>query len=313
MHRAASAIEGYATAAVEFQAGDSDSADQYPVSLRSDGKPIFKLASFTDYANARECAATVARHLRLDLEDATTDHARRMPAGQSDLSLKQRAHLGQEREDPAGPPISIRSTVAYENDRTRIAIPNPRLHPVALAFMLLPVAMPLVLVGPLSRFFRQTNTPDPLGWIFLGFLIVGFGILPATSALSTWLRSRLGATIVTVSSEELVVQQRGIWRTKTRDTIAASDIIDLDFSTRESAIESARLATEQRVRESDGSFSAPTQIGPRTQKLISVLARFAKGRGVTVKTRRGLTTFGEGLSDDEIRYLHGVVRTALVR
>jgi len=35
------------------------------------------------------------------------------------------------------------------------------------------------------------------------------------------------------------------------------------------------------------------------------------GKGVIVKSRQGLTTFGEGLADDEIRYLHGVVARAL--
>ena len=32
-----------------------------------------------------------------------------------------------------------------------------------------------------------------------------------------------------------------------------------------------------------------------------------------IKTRQGLTTFAEGLDDREIRYLHYVVRRALVR
>ncbi len=33
---------------------------------------------------------------------------------------------------------------------------------------------------------------------------------------------------------------------------------------------------------------------------------------VTVKTRKGLTSFGEGLGDDEIRYVHSVVRHAIL-
>ena len=33
---------------------------------------------------------------------------------------------------------------------------------------------------------------------------------------------------------------------------------------------------------------------------------------VTVKTRTGLTTFGAGLDDAEVRYLHSVVRRALI-
>lgn len=39
--------------------------------------------------------------------------------------------------------------------------------------------------------------------------------------------------------------------------------------------------------------------------------RLVKGSGLVVKTRAGLTTFGEGLTDDEVRYLHALVRRAL--
>ena len=35
------------------------------------------------------------------------------------------------------------------------------------------------------------------------------------------------------------------------------------------------------------------------------------GQHVIVKTRTGLTTFGEGLADDEIQYLHAIVRRTL--
>jgi hypothetical protein len=53
-------------------------------------------------------------------------------------------------------------------------------------------------------------------------------------------------------------------------------------------------------------------VGERTQRVIAALSRFAKGRGITIKTRQGLTTFGEGLADEEIRYLHSIVRRALI-
>jgi hypothetical protein len=42
-------------------------------------------------------------------------------------------------------------------------------------------------------------------------------------------------------------------------------------------------------------------MGPRTERLLAALARFTKGGGLTVKTRQGLTTFGKGLEDEEIR------------
>ena len=54
--------------------------------------------------------------------------------------------------------------------------------------------------------------------------------------------------------------------------------------------------------ESTGLDSAA--VGQRSERLLAWLATFAKGRGLTVKTRTGLTAFGAGLEDDEIRYLH---------
>lgn len=46
-------------------------------------------------------------------------------------------------------------------------------------------------------------------------------------------------------------------------------------------------------------------------RLFALLGAFLTGKGVIVKSRQGLTTFGEGLADDEIRYLHGVVERTL--
>jgi hypothetical protein len=76
---------------------------------------------------------------------------------------------------------------------------------------------------------------------------------------------------------------------------------------------SARRSTEQRILDAGLSRSGPPEIGARTEWLIGALSRLAKSRGIILKTRQGLTTFGEGLADDEIQYLCAVVRQALVR
>jgi hypothetical protein len=52
-------------------------------------------------------------------------------------------------------------------------------------------------------------------------------------------------------------------------------------------------------------------VGQRSERLLGWLAKF--GRGLSVKTRSGLTSFGAELEDDEIRYLHGLVRRAIHR
>ena len=65
------------------------------------------------------------------------------------------------------------------------------------------------------------------------------------------------------------------------------------------------------MRTSSGMNSTSTDIGPRTQWLLTTLSRYARGHGITIKTREGLTTFGQGLMDEETRYVHAIIRRAL--
>jgi hypothetical protein len=71
-----------------------------------------------------------------------------------------------------------------------------------------------------------------------------------------------GRTIVTVSRNELLVEQRDVWRTKHRAVIPAADIVDIDFSTRESVVESARLAAARKLQESQEHNAISTASGP---------------------------------------------------
>jgi hypothetical protein len=201
--------------------------------------------------------------------------------------------------------------VTSEAGRTRIEIPVTRTHPILIGVLCLPIVVPVVMVAPLSQFFRQSQTPDVVGWIFNGFLVTAFGILPAIAALNAYRRSRRGRTIVTVSTEGIRIEERGAWRTNQVASLPATDILDLDYSTRASFVDSARRSAEQKVFDAGHSPSAVT-VGPRTERILNALSSLAKGRGLTVKTRTGLTTFGQGLADDEIQYLYSVVRRALV-
>ena len=56
---------------------------------------------------------------------------------------------------------------------------------------------------------------------------------------------------------------------------------------------------------------SPSRRRPEHGVGFGVLSWFLRGKGIIVKTRKGLTTFGEGLADDEIQYLHAIVRRAL--
>ena len=129
-------------------------------------------------------------------------------------------------------------------------------------------------------------------------MIRTFGIVPASAGLSAFLRSRLGRTTVAISTEGIRIEERGAWKTTTLASLNASEITDIDYSTADSMVGSARL-------------SGSPVVGERTERVLTSLKRFVKGRGITVKTRQGLTTFGKGLADEEIGYLHSVTIRAL--
>ena len=180
---------------------------------------------------------------------------------------------------------------------------------VALAFSMIPLAIPLVFGPSLLTFFRDTRTPEPIGWAIIAFLTLFFGILPTATVVNGFLRSQRGGTIVHVSRRGIRVEERGAWKTQTVADLDADDILDIDYGTRESAVASTRRAVEHKLHESG--HLQPGQTHSRLERLAGTAARWVKGRGVTVKTRQGLTSFGRDLGDDEVRYLHSVVRRAL--
>jgi hypothetical protein len=310
MHTRAQRVDEFNSVMLSFVQGDSDSADTFPVTLKSRTGHGLKLDSATQYGDARSYATAVADLLRLDFEDATTDHPVRRAVGQADMPLQQRLQMEGLQNEPARPP-NARSEVTREGDGVQISIPNPRTHPFAIALTLIPVAISTAFVSPMFRFFRQTRTPDPVGWAFIGFMLLLFGVLPAMTALNGYLRSRRGRTIVTVSPRGIEIRERGAWRTGPANALPAAEILDIDFSTSESVSTAARVAAEQRVRASSGMHSTSPEIGPRTQWLLTTLSRYAQGHGIIIKTRQGLTTVGKGLADDETRYVHAIVRRAL--
>lgn len=299
-------LDGYTTVAIGFDAGDSDTADRFPVTFTGPGRKALAICRTTDYARARSGGAAIAQLLRLDLEDASSDHPVRLPGTHAALPYVQRVRLDGTNPKLLPRPGSARSQAVTSGGAVHITIPLPAVHPIAIAVSLVPMVVVLYVAGPMSEFFRRTGTPPVVSWFSLGFVGIVFGLVPLVSALNRWRRSRRGATLVTASSVELRVEQRGAWRTRPVAAVPAAEILDLDFSTRESSQEATRRAVHDKV----GSTTA--DLGPRAARIVERVSRYARGRGITVKSNRGLLTVGEGLADDEIRYLHALVHHALL-
>jgi hypothetical protein len=263
----ATPIDGYTIVRLGFVEGDSDTADKYPVSLRAPGSADLVLWNATAYEQARAYAKALAELLRFDVEDASTDHAVRVAPGEFDVPLQQRIRQQPELRSDVARPANMRSRITRDMDAVTIVIPLRRTHWLWLAAGLIPLTV-LVYIGPaFARFFEQSRTPDPVSWIFLGFLTLFFGVLPMGTMLNGFLRSRRGATVVVLSRSGVRISERGAWSTRTVASLDASEILDVDYSTR---------------------------------------------GGLTIKTRKGLHSFGKGLDDEEIRYVHSLVTSTLI-
>ena len=303
-------LTDYSAVTIGLVRGDSETAERYPIGLKAASAPPLVLCRPTQYAEARDCAAAVARHLSLDIEDSSTDHPARLQASQADAPLQQRLRAAPVAQVAPARPPDIQSEVLDADGRVRIVMPMPRLNPFAAVAMLFPAGMAAAMLGWLG-FFSTTRALRPGEWIFFGVLFLGFGMLPAASFVGQWLRSRVGRTIVTVSTEELRVEQRGIARTRTVAAFSAPEILDVDFSTKASALASARRNAEAEATTMRNAPATSPAASPAAERVFTVLSAFIKGQGIIVKTRKGLTTFGEGLPDEEIRYLHAVIERAL--
>ena len=302
-------IDDYNGVLLEFVRGDSDSADQYPVSLKARAGRNLRLFSSTEYADARAGATAIAALFLFEIEDSTSGRAVRMSAAQAALPFQHRQRIEHQRDEPVARPSFMRSNVTDSNGIVTIVIPATRVHPILFLVFVVPTAVPLLLVEPFSRFFRQSQTPDVVAWIFLGFLIVVFGVMPTLTGMKAFLKSRFGRTTITASAAGIKLEERGVWKTRMLASLSTADIMDVDY-TPDATFGSARN-TAAEVQARRPSMAAPP-VGKGAELILRIVRTLVGTGGVTIKTRNGLTAFGQGLEDRELRYLHYIVRRALV-
>jgi hypothetical protein len=300
-------VDDYTAVLLELVRGDSDTSDAYSVSLKSRNKRNLRLFSSTQYAEARERATAVADLFNFQIEDSSTGRPVVRSVAQADMSFQSRRRIEHERDELVVRPASMRSTVGEANEIVTIVIPAPRVHPALFLVFAIPIAAPVLLVDPFLRFFRESQTPDVVTWAFLGFLIVAFGVVPAYSGLSAFLKSRRGRTTVTASAAGVRIEERRVWKTRTIAAYSASDILDIDYAPDQMFASARPTAAEVQARRPAMSRATSETV----ERALRFLRTITRSGGVTITTRQGQTTFAQGLDDREVRYLHYVVRKAL--
>ncbi len=304
-------LKDFGAVLFRHEAGDSDSSDRYPVLLRGrEGRADLPLTASTVYADAREQATELAAFLGLPMVDASTTHEVLTAPEAVNLPLGERLRSAPELPERAPRPTRPRSQIRERGGEVEILLPGPRFRKWELLGPAVPVGL-LAWFGPqLLRFFRETGTPEFVQWGFLGFGAFLFVFLPFLGVAHSWLRALRGGTRVTVSREGLVLEVRGAWG-RTIDSIPAADILGLDFGTSSADLASIRRDVDARFAH-QGKRPPPARRGAEEPRWMATLRRLVPSQGITVKGRKKLITFGAGLPDDEVRWLHSEVLRALV-
>lgn len=276
---------------IGFQVGDSESVDRYPLKLRALAGKDFTVSSPAQFAESRAQAEYLAGLLRLPLIDVTTENEVVLPPDRAGETLQQRLK-GAPIERPAVP-SPMRSSINQSAGETTIVIPR-RTSLASGVISGVVGSIGLLIVAP--TIWRVLSTPGAqfkARLPFLGFIVIFFGVLPLASSAAAfgWIRSKI---VVRASTSGLVIE-----RTRRRtETILAADILDIDYSTMQGIIEATRR-------------SMPGPNRPVAQGPALALLKHLPSKGVIIKCRTGLTTFGEGLPAEELSFLVWTLKRSL--
>jgi hypothetical protein len=132
-------------------------------------------------------------------------------------------------------------------------------------------------------------------------IVVIFGIATLVGGVNLLVGRRRRRTTVTVSPHDLVIERRSAWRTRTT-MVPTVEILDIDESTLDGLLASTKQSRH---------VTAPSET--ERDRVLSRLRTWAVNRGIVVKTRQDVITFGEGLPTSDLHYLRQVLRNALTR
>lgn len=299
-------LRGYSVVLLQFVAGDSDSADVYPVLLRAEGGKTMELSRPVDFGLAYRQAAYVAQFLGWSLEDATSDHVRRVEATGLNQGVRERLRDDTEQREYVAQPFDMRSRVERLNGELTITVPARPFRLWQALPALLPVGIVLYVAPEAKEFFDSSRTPHQVQLVAFCFVGFFFVVMPIYGIIKSILASTLGYTRLILTGGSLVLAKKEVWREK-RKAMALADLVDIDYQSAAAQTASARRSAEERLKGRKPG-AGPVTISPGMEKFLSLVNGLVKSKGITIKSRRGIQYFGAGLPDAELAFLAHTMR-----
>jgi len=296
-------IDNYHKVVVSYDAGDSDSPESFPVALKSDtGSKQLEMCSSNNYGNSFEQAKLLSAFLNIPLEDTTTDHAGTVKP--EIIASGENLIIPETGNDISIPPEFMKCRINVENDTLFIGIPGPAFRKSNFIGLAIPLFILYFIGFPMLSFFNRTHTPQFVSIFFFGFIGVFFVILPILQMIKAFFNSQRSTVTVEVNKQGITITNLlATWNKKR--FIPEADFIGIDYGTKESAISASMNMTGKDREVKSGGISNPHASPPWW---ITALQGLSRSKGINIKSKQGMFSFGAGLPDDEVYHLYTLVR-----
>ena len=277
-------LKDYEKVVTYYSPGDSKTPPSYSIVLKSLMGGELRMLSSSDFVLAHNQALLLMNFLNLPLEDNSSEHTVIVKPG---IVATEELTVRGIRAVPK--PEFLTCDIRTDENGLHIKVPAAPFSPFSLLGLFFPLIIALIFITNMLMFFRGNQAPLALKMIFVGFIGLFFILIPAVVVFKRYLASHGIAMEVTVDKNGIVILQN-----RQSKTIGRESILSLDYGTVETAFDTVASSNGQ----ANGYISSPW---------MARIQRFARSKGVTVKTREGEIYIGAGLPDAEVEYLYYLI------
>lgn len=306
----------------EYRSNKNSRTTVYPVRVEGEtGAEVITVREFPDYHAARNSAETIAHFLGLPLSDAGKGiKVERSAETLNDSIRKQIRRSGEVIEVPELPQ-KMKSTIREESGTITIIIPPPGMRASSyakLGMSLVFVAAVIIMFGNVAI---ERPMPPSLRLLVLAFIGIGFVLIPILSTVRQIISQTRESTRIQVSGTFLHVEKQTPYR-KSRSEMPADEIEELifsqhprilatSFSGRDTILDEGMIHYDSKSTGGNRLLPYQRRTGNKTAAIISFLNKLTPSSGITAISDRESITFGRNLSDEELAYLHALIKKTL--
>lgn len=310
MKRTEHSLADFRRVALSKDSGDSDSPETYPVKIEGDNVKPVAVCSPVDFQEARRTAKEVAAFLSLPLADSSSGVRILRDPDRLDESLLDRVRRTKEdTSNLPAPPFEMETIVREAEDGLILEIPVRQsgfsrvMHLIAVAFF---VGFGLYFFFP----FLRLPAPPAVRTLIIGIFLVVFILGPLWSVVDNLVLAARKRTVVTVTPAFLRVQERAGRKLKLTE-IPSDELQELELPTMKDMVDTMEMPSGVPRREMPDTGVPRLPDGRPVPRALLWLMKRTGSPGITACGDNASVRFGSGLPEDELKYLHALIKKFL--